>query len=289
MLCKGLGSCKIRAIHALPHKTQVLLAKAGLGLQTQPQAQLRVVAQFGVRIERQVVGKQIDIVRQQQRQPLLHPAGDAPVLSAPEQAMVDKNSICLRGNRRLDQGPAGGDAGDDFSHAGPAFHLQAVGAIVTKAPGFKQGVKSLQKLSAVDHGMGSSGGAGKFKGELACACTVLSQPRPAAIQRFAKRAKTQARGGTHALGKLGSASCNTSFGAMTAPQRYWRASSCQRSATQAPRRLRDKTMPSGQGSSRQHTPQPLQGAPHAGLALASGRINMTWCELGMAVKGDLAR
>ncbi|OLP08581.1 hypothetical protein BLL52_0189 [Rhodoferax antarcticus ANT.BR] len=36
----------------------------------------------------------------------------------------------------------------------------------------------------------------------------------------------------------------------------------------------DKTTPSGHGSSKQHTPQPLQGAPMAGLAGAWAKIRM---------------
>jgi hypothetical protein len=53
------------AIVAAGHAAQVLLAKALVGLPAQHPAQLRVVAQFGVRIQRQVVGKQVDVVRQQ--------------------------------------------------------------------------------------------------------------------------------------------------------------------------------------------------------------------------------
>ena len=55
------------------------------------QPELRVVAEFGVRVERQVIRVEVDVVGQQKRQPLLHPAGDATVLAAPEQAVVNEN------------------------------------------------------------------------------------------------------------------------------------------------------------------------------------------------------
>jgi len=42
-----------------------------------------------------------------------------------------------------------------------------------------------------------------------------------------------------------------------------------------PLRLRDSTVPKGQGSARQQTPQALQGAPTAGLAAASGWMWIT--------------
>jgi hypothetical protein len=46
-------------------ETQVLVAEPCVGLQAQAQAQLRVVAQFGVGVQRQVVGEQVDVSRQQ--------------------------------------------------------------------------------------------------------------------------------------------------------------------------------------------------------------------------------
>jgi hypothetical protein len=43
-------------------EAQVLVAEAGVGLQAQAPAQLRVVAQLGVGVQRQVVGEQVDVV-----------------------------------------------------------------------------------------------------------------------------------------------------------------------------------------------------------------------------------
>ena len=46
------------------HKAQILLAKSTIGLQAQNTGQLGVVAQFGVRIQRQVVSKQMNAMGQ---------------------------------------------------------------------------------------------------------------------------------------------------------------------------------------------------------------------------------
>ena len=54
-------------------------------------------------VEWQVVGQQIDIVRQQQRQALLEPTGHAAVMAAPEQTMVNQQSIRTLRDRRFDQ------------------------------------------------------------------------------------------------------------------------------------------------------------------------------------------
>ena len=131
-------------------KAQVLLAKPRIGGKPQHPAQLRVVAQFGMGIERQVVRKQVDVVCQQQLQPLLHPARDAAVLPAPEQAVVHKDGVGLRCNGRLDQRTAGGHAAHHAPDLGLALDLQAVGAVVLEALGLQQAVKRLQKLTAVN-------------------------------------------------------------------------------------------------------------------------------------------
>ena len=52
-----------------------------------------LLPKLGMRIERQVVGEQVDAVRQQQRQARLQPAGQAPVLAAPEQAVVHQDRV----------------------------------------------------------------------------------------------------------------------------------------------------------------------------------------------------
>jgi len=54
----------------------------------------------------------------------------------------------------------------------------------------------------------------------------------------------------------------------------------QRSARHRPRLRRLTSMPKGQGSAAQHTPQPLQMAPAAGMLGASTRKRITWWVFG---------
>jgi len=146
MVCQGLAAGKGGACH----KAQVLLAKARIRCQAEHPAELGVVAPLSMGVQRQVVGKQVDVMRQQQLQPLLEPAGHAAVLSAPEQAVVHEDGIGLRGDGRFDQRAAGAHAADDACNLGPAFDLQAVGAVVLEALGLQQAVKGLQKSGAGD-------------------------------------------------------------------------------------------------------------------------------------------
>jgi hypothetical protein len=107
MACR-LPSGEVRLpVSPAPHKTQFLFAETGIGLQAQHKAKLCIVAPFGVRIQRKMVGKEVDIVRQQQCQALLHPAGHAAILATPEQAMGARRSHPPgRLSRRFDQRPA---------------------------------------------------------------------------------------------------------------------------------------------------------------------------------------
>ncbi len=135
-----------------PHKTQVLFAKAPIGLQAEHAGQLGVVAQLRMGIERQVVSKQVDAMRQQQAQSLAHPTRDAPILATPEQAVVHHDGVGLGVNGGLYQGPAGGDATDEQMHIAVALDLQAVGAVIAELFGLEQGVEGLAQNFGVGHG-----------------------------------------------------------------------------------------------------------------------------------------
>ena len=117
-------------VSRLAQPAQLLLAKAARGLPAQAPGQLRVVAVLGVRVQRQVVGVKGHIVRQQARKALLHPARDAPVLPAPEQAVVHEDGIGPGGYGRLNQRQAGRHAADQLANSLAALHLQAVGPVV---------------------------------------------------------------------------------------------------------------------------------------------------------------
>jgi hypothetical protein len=81
-------------------------------------------------VQRQVVGEQVDAAVDQAGHPLEQPAGQPPVLAAPEQAVVDDQRIGARLGRGLDQREAGGDAADDPPHLRTALDLQAVRTII---------------------------------------------------------------------------------------------------------------------------------------------------------------
>ena len=112
-----------------------------------------------------------------------------------------------------------------------------------------------------------------------------SQPIPAATQRLAQRTKIRVSRGDKNCGQRGNRSVSTSPGCVMAAQRYSRSSCCQRRAWQAPVRRPQSTTPSGQGSSRQQTPQPLQGAPSTGLPGAWAKTWTMVCVLGIEISG----
>ena len=151
MLHQRLNIFKNVTIDSLANKPDVLLAKMALRLQTKTQSQLRVVPQFGVRIERQMVGEQVDVVRQEQRQPLFHPTSDAAVLAAPKKAVVYKDCVRLRSDGSFNQRPTRGDARNHLANIVCTFDLQAVGTVIPKTLRLEQIVKALQKLSAISH------------------------------------------------------------------------------------------------------------------------------------------
>ena len=97
-------------------------------------------------IQRQMVGKEIDVVGQQQADALLEPARDAAIHAAPEQAVVHEDGIGLRLDGRLDQRAAGRHPADDAADLAAPLHLQAVGTIVLEALGLQQTVEVGQEF-----------------------------------------------------------------------------------------------------------------------------------------------
>ena len=174
----------------LSHHAQCLLTKGGIPLHTQLLAQLCVIAQFGVCIQRQVIGKQTDVMGKQQADALLHPAGDASIHAAPKQAVVHEDGISLVGNGRLNQGAAGSYTADDVADLGFAFYLQAIGAVVFEALGLEQSIEMGEEVLSLNHGNHcakptmASTCTGIKKGSRSCpwdmAGTTLSGPSPSA-------------------------------------------------------------------------------------------------------------
>src|SRR5512133_3488120 len=90
-------------------------------------------------------------MRQQQCQPLFHPASHTAVLTAPEQAVMDEDGVRLGSDSGFDQGTARSDARDNFANVRPAFHLQSIGTIVFKALRLQQVVQCTQNFSSFTH------------------------------------------------------------------------------------------------------------------------------------------
>ncbi len=125
----------------VPQPADILLAEAAIGGPSEPPGQLRVVAELLVAVERQMIGDEVDVVLQQGLQARLADTGDATVLTAPEPAVMDQQGVGTARHGGVEQGLAGGDAGDQSPHLGPSFHLQAVWAIIAKAPGVQEVVQ----------------------------------------------------------------------------------------------------------------------------------------------------
>ena len=142
--CIGTGKVGIR------QPAQVLIAKRSLPLYTQLEAQLRVVPQLGMGIQWQVIGKQIDVMRQQQAYALLEPTGNPTIHAAPEQAVVHKDGVGLGVDGRLDQRTAGRDAADDAADLAFAFHLQAIGPVVLESFGLQQPVEDGKEVVSLN-------------------------------------------------------------------------------------------------------------------------------------------
>ena len=140
-------------------KAQVLLAKTRVRPKPQLNAKLGVVAKFGVRIQWQVIGKQVDVMRQQQGKSLLHPARDTSVLTTPEQTMVHEDGVCIRGDSRFDQRQTGGHTRDDPADLRTALHLQAVRSVVLESGRFQQSIKGVEQVKAAGHAQNVANGA----------------------------------------------------------------------------------------------------------------------------------
>ena len=138
-------------------KSEVLLAETARRTvhrhKSEHAAKLRVVAQLGVGIQRQVVGDEIDVVLEQQGQALPHPARDRAILTAPEQPVVHKDRVGPHGDRRLHKRKTGSDAGHDPQDLRAPLHLQPVGPVVPEALGLQQAVQVVKQLLSGGHAL----------------------------------------------------------------------------------------------------------------------------------------
>jgi hypothetical protein len=89
-------------------------------------------------VQRQVPGKQVQIVLQQEFQPSLFDADHAAVFVFPEKTVMYQYCIRSLFHRRFQQRHVGGDAADQAHDLRLAFYLQPVRAVVPETGDFKQ-------------------------------------------------------------------------------------------------------------------------------------------------------
>src|SRR5437868_15547895 len=122
--------------HGLRQRTgppQLVIAKpAGRG-QAQLQAELRVVAEFRVAVERKMVCQEIDVRRQKPLEPRMLLAHYARLLAPPEIPMMDQEGIGASRDGGVHQGQARRYAGHDMSDVCATLHLESVRTIVLVA------------------------------------------------------------------------------------------------------------------------------------------------------------
>ena len=138
-LCIG----KAASLNSLAQASQRLFAKLAHNPKVQQVTQLGVIAQLRVCIQRKVIGKKVNVVRQQQGQSLLHPPRDPPVLATPKKTMMNEYCVCMRRDRRLNQRTTGGHTRHDFADFLNPLDLQAIGTEVLETLWLEQCVKRL--------------------------------------------------------------------------------------------------------------------------------------------------
>lgn len=138
---RGLHASGVRGGFRASVPGDVLLAEAPFRDPFQSGGELRVVAKFRMRIEREVIGEEVDVVRQQGTDAAAADTGDAPILALPEPAVMDEQRIGTARDGGVDQCLAGGNAGNDALHGSASFHLQTVWAIIPEARRFQRCVQ----------------------------------------------------------------------------------------------------------------------------------------------------
>ena len=102
-----------------------------------------------MRVERQVVGEQVDVMAEQAGQTRLASGDDPAVLAAPEPAVMHDDSIGPAGDGAFYQGKTGGDAEKHLADLVASFHLQAVWAIIAESRGVQQFIQIALKLNSL--------------------------------------------------------------------------------------------------------------------------------------------
>jgi len=102
-----------------------------------------------MRVQRQMVCEQIEVVLKNQRNATALGASEARRLGFPEITMMHQHGIGARCHRGFQQGQRCRDAADNPADLGAPFHLQAVWAIISKLGDFQKPVQVGVKLIAI--------------------------------------------------------------------------------------------------------------------------------------------
>ena len=116
-----------------------MLAEAASFNETHSAGELRIVAQFSVCIQWQVVGEQTDVMCHQHSNTAAFHIDQTRIFATPEIPMMYQDRICTEGYCGLQESKRSSYTTDQFAHFTPAFHLESIWAIITK-------VGDIQKL-----------------------------------------------------------------------------------------------------------------------------------------------
>ena len=108
----------------------------------------RVVAQFGMLVERQVISKEVQVMREQRGKTTLFHADNLRRFTLPEIAVMHQECIRLPVKRRCNRRLRGGNGGQDAADFRPALHLQAVWRVVAEASALQEFVQMGLELGA---------------------------------------------------------------------------------------------------------------------------------------------
>ena len=150
-------------------ESQILIAESAVSVQPEHTSKLRIVAPFTMRIQWQVIGKQVDVMGQKQGKAPFHPSDNAAVVSAPEQPMVHDNGVGFPFNRRLDQRQTCRYTRHEACNPGFALDLQAIGPIVLETVWLQPVVEGCKQCVAFRISHGELFEFGAFKCELSVA------------------------------------------------------------------------------------------------------------------------
>ena len=114
---------------------QILFAGSAFLPKAEHLAEAGVIAEFGMRIYRQVIRDEVHVVCQQTADPNAPGADYARILAAPEISVMNQQCIRARLDRSLHEGGTCSDPGREQADFGSTFHLQSVWAIIPEPLG----------------------------------------------------------------------------------------------------------------------------------------------------------